>query len=156
LRSDSRQVMMSMNIIAMPTDEEPQVVNIAIENIRYITENRILTSAEAGFLMELIVLVEPGNRLQTTSVREIARRLKRSERRTRDLLQSLLRKSVLFEGKVRKGIFIHPEILVVGSPENVPLWLAEEVMNLRRRNQVPKWPLVLMPGRRRGVWRWKN
>jgi len=148
--------MMSMTVIAMPTDEEPQVANIAIENIRYITENRILTSAEAGFLMELIVLAEPGNRLQTMSAREIARKLKRSERRTRDLLQSLLRKSILFEGQMRKGIFIHPEIMVVGDPENVPLWLAEEVMNLRRRNQVPEWPLVLMPGKRRGVWRWRD
>ncbi|OUM86636.1 MAG: hypothetical protein BAA01_11545 [Bacillus thermozeamaize] len=149
-------MMMHMTVIAMPTDEEPQVTNIAIENIRYITENRILTSAEASFLMELIVLAEPGNRMKTTSVREIAKKLKRSERRTRDLLRSLLRKSILFEGEIQKGIFIHPEIMVVGDPENVPLWLVEEVMKLRRRKEGPAWPMVLMPGKRRGVWRWRN
>jgi|GEM_PF-4711898 len=146
-----------MNLVAMPNaDEEPLVTNIAIENIRYITENRVLTSAEASFLMELIVLAEPGNRLKTTSVREIAKELKRSERRTRDLMRSLLQKSILFEGEIQKGIFIHPEVAVVGDPRNIPLWLVEEVVRLRRRNAVPAWPMVLMPGKRRGVWRWRE
>ena len=135
--------------------EEPQVTNISIENMWFVTCNRMLTSAETNFLLELVMIAE-GNRLSTTSAREIAKKLNRSERRTRDLMRSLLRKSILFEGELKKGIYIHPEIIVIGDPKNIPLWLVEEVERLRERNGEPGWPMMLYPGKHRGVWRWKT
>lgn len=131
------------------------VANLVKNNILYLTENKALKASEYRFLMHLIVMAKPSNKIEFDSIGDIAKNTRRSEKRTRELIRSLLKKSILLEGMLEKGMYIHPEICVIGNPESVSLTLVEEVVRIRKRldRQGVIWPLVLIPGKRRGLWR---
>ncbi len=141
--------------IELSQERSMDVANLVKDNILYLTEKKALKASEYRFLMHLILIAKPSNQIEFETISEVAKNTRISEKRTRQLIGSLLKKSILLEGILLKGIYIHPEICVIGNPERVSLTLVEEVIRIRKRldHQGVIWPLVLIPGKHRGLWR---
>lgn len=125
------------------------------DNLMWMIQQQYLTSAESAFLFELAINLTLDNRLSTSSVPELAKKFRRSERSVAVHLKALAEKGV-----IRKELgewVVHPEIVINCDPEQVPLPVAECAVRFRAEWEAKGlvMPLELRPGKRYGVWREK-
>lgn len=161
----------NLKIVQMKPRNPAGFVQVIADNLNHIIRNEYMSSAELGFLLSIMGLVEMHSNAivndegQYMNVSTLAQHARYSVRQTRELISKLLEKGIIFEfvdvqqfkkhGRVveERPLYMNPEIVFSGDRNRINSTLCRLVMNadsLERNGVHLPWKLWLEHGAEHG------